>query len=251
MKSLFFLTAIVVVLPLGAVDISVVPSGDNVTQQERQTYIADLKKRRRIVIDDKEAKRVLSENRMLANAWLKTHTLKASDLYNTRHSLEAKFANALIDEAQDKIKTNDDVLKSYYVVHQSEFTYGDLVDFTAFSFKDFDAAYDFYKQNAASPVKADAAAKEAKIEQRSKTQYPRERLDPVLNNVIGDDVFEEPYLTIPVKFKKEFLVLRIDGYVKDAPVPYEKAKKRIRRTLLNETRLTARKVLLETLKGDD
>lgn len=247
MKTHTLLAALAAAVTLNAVEIDIKPSATlTVTQPEATAFVEGLKKKR-VQISFEEANDVIYENRLLSNEWLKEHELKAYEVDAIRHELEVKLANRLIDDAQEKIKTDDDVLLSYYKVNPKEFTIGDVLSFSAYYFSSYDDAYDFYSRFREDSSKAETYASDNNISVKKRKDMPLLRMDSTLQFII-DDSRSVPYVTVPARFRDTYLVLEVTAFEKDALMPFEKAKKKIRAKLLKKRRQDTRFKLIEALQ---
>lgn len=247
MNTKVFLAALAAAMSVYAVDVQITPSATlEVTQPETSAFTASLKQRKHVQISHKDAHDVIYQNRLLSNEWLKHHKLKPYEIDNIRHELEIKLANRLINEKEAGIETDDDVLMSYYKVNKKEFTIGDVVSFNAYYFKHYDDAYAFYAQFRDDSEKARSYADDHNISVKTRKDMPVLRLDSTLQFLVNERK-SAPYVTVPARFRKTYLVLEITSFEKDVLMPFEKAKKKIRKVLLEKRRQDTRNKLLDAL----
>lgn len=95
-------------------------------------------------LTDDGAYKLVKENRILANAYLKKYGLSSEDMTRIKVETELYLANTMVRKIQNKIKLSDKVLYSYYVDNKDKFKNADSVDLSIFYFKDPEKAFRFY-----------------------------------------------------------------------------------------------------------
>jgi len=96
-----------------------------------------------IATNDDGVRKLVKENRILANEYLKAGKLNMNLL---KVELEKRFADAYVRDLQKKIKIPQKVLKSYYYDHLKEFKQSPKVEIVRYSFNTYENAEKFYRQ---------------------------------------------------------------------------------------------------------
>ncbi len=98
-----------------------------------------------IANNEKGVKKLVKENRALANAYLNSEYFKKKFNKNLfKIKTEMQLAENFVKELQREIKIPDKVLKSYYYDHLEDFKESPQVRLVRFSFKNYDDALNFY-----------------------------------------------------------------------------------------------------------
>jgi len=202
-----------------------------ISKKETEKIISMLKKQG-FYIKEPDAKRVVYENRLLANEFLKNpknRKIVEDTKEETRLQLEKKFADLLVKQHLDKIKLNDDITKSYYIKNRKKFEKNKEVSFDSYEFEDFEEAYKVFK------------GKTPAQEPKSAT-IPYENLHPLLKQSF------ERYknTTPPIFINGRFYVFKNIKTTKKSD--YESVKEDIRAYLLNQTISKKRAELIKKLK---
>lgn len=233
-------------MALSAITLNIgLDDGAPITTAEKEAFIADTRQKQRITIDKKEAERILTENRRLADGWIKEDGLTENELLKIRFDLERAFSERLIRKHQEKIEIDDDVLKSYYMANKDEFVYGTGVSFKAYTFGAFNEAAAFYAKFKDNYSSIPEYVNENNITVVESTRNTLSSLHPVIESMLLDHN-KTNYITAPGRFKGKFVVLDVLEFTEDIVHPYNKAvKKNIRNKLYYKTKSKSREMLLE------
>ena len=240
--SLFF----IFLLPLLAIDLQINPDRNiSVTQPEiDQTTAKFLAKKMRI--ENKDAKNVVYENRLLANELLKTSKIPSELLNDIRLSLEETLAEALVKQHQDAITIDDKVLESYYKTNKKEFEEDRLLDIVVYDFDDFEKATKFYATFKNTPENSGAYIKDNNIT-ASPQQHEIGKLTPMMKDALRD-YEQKNYLTTPLFFQKKFYIIYIKDVKHNDKKTFASHREYITTMLKQKTFLDARAALLKKLK---
>ena len=130
-----------------AIEIQLFPDKKiNVTRSDLGEYKTYIKKKYNYVITDNEgAKKLIRENRILANEFLKNGMYKKEKEY-IKIMLEDYLADKYVQNIQRSIKIPEKVLYSYYLDNKEKFKKPSQVNIIRFRFKTYDDAADFYNK---------------------------------------------------------------------------------------------------------
>lgn len=238
----------VAAVTVAALDVKITPSkSTKVSQQEVSNFINYVKHNERVVLSEDVAKNVIEQNRLLSDAFLREKGLQPWELDNIRFGLEKTLSKRYIAEREKKIDVDDEVLESYYVSHLDKYRIGNTVDFEAYTFTKYHDALQMYKQYQSGKSDAEAFAKEHNATIQKRHDFAVSNLDPALKYLLEDNA-SVPYLTVPTRYRKKYIVLRINKVQKDALLAFKKVKGEIRNHLLAKTRARTRDELLESLR---
>jgi len=104
-------------------------------------------------MSERGAKKLLKENRALANEYLKKYGLSSYDKNRIKVITELYLANKFVKQIQNKVKLDDDEILSYYLDHKDEYLQPNTVDFVAFVFDTPENAMKFYEKNKKTSMK--------------------------------------------------------------------------------------------------
>jgi hypothetical protein len=100
-----------------------------------------------IGIDTNKAKELITENRILAKEYLRSHEMPEVFKENILLSAEKQLADKMVALIQKDIKIDEEVLNSYYIAHKKDFIHAEIVDICIIQFDSFKEASTFYFQN--------------------------------------------------------------------------------------------------------
>jgi predicted transcriptional regulator len=212
-------------------------SQDEITQFKAQVL------KQRIRIDDKEAKRVLMENRILANYYLKNEKVPQFFKLNLVHKTEKLLAKMLVDKYEEELELSDDILLSYYRAKKDEFYRQKQILLNVYKFKDFDSALEMYMAKRDKMDSLDSYAKEHEIkmiEQLLEVSNMHQQIRSNLRNLE-----DENYLVPPQKWADGYIVVHAVRFVEENYMPYEEIKEDIRERLIVQNRKNARRKLMQ------
>jgi len=132
-----------------AIQITVSPDKDNnvsVSTIERDALKDFVYKTMNFELTDEGAYKVVRDNRILANEFLKQKKLTDFDKARLRVEAELYLSTRFVKDLQKSIKIPEKVLYSYYLDHKDEFKKEGQVDTVAFFFKSPEEAIAFYNQ---------------------------------------------------------------------------------------------------------
>lgn len=251
MKFVNSTISLLLAVSAGAVEIDISPSKSPIASQtEVSVFVSDVKKREHVVLDDDVAKSVVENNRLLADAYLKEVGIKATDLQKFRFGIEKQLAADLVTKYQEKIKTDEDVLKSYYVTHLDEFKIGNEITFKAYTYDAYADALNMYEHFSASNEGLETYAKDHNATIQFREHFPVGNLDNALKYLLEEER-ETPYLTVPTRYREKYILLIVQQHETDVLLPYEKVKHEIRQKLLREVRNRSRDALIEKYRGSE
>ena len=96
-------------------------------------------------ISPEGAKKIVKENRVLANEYLKKGLLTPTEKERLKIELETRFADEFVEHMQRTIKIPEETLKSYYYDHIKDFKNSDQANLVRYRFKDYKNALAFYE----------------------------------------------------------------------------------------------------------
>lgn len=144
MRKILF-CILIIVNSVFAIDIKIFPDTKIVVTNKDKTAIQEFyDKFFKFHLTDDGAYKLVKENRILANAYLKKYGLPNDDKERIKVETELYLANAMVREIQNRIKLSDKVLYSYYIDNIDKFKDSDHVDLSIFYFKNPENAFQFY-----------------------------------------------------------------------------------------------------------
>jgi len=229
-----------------AVVLEIHPSKEiNATDMESELWIGKVYKERGIKPTKKAAKKYIQENRVLANRYLKEYKVPKNLLIETELEIDEILARKYIENTQKRLTLGEDVLKSYYIAHQSEFVRPETVVYYPIQFDDFKTAYNFYSLH-----KDDSRFLDDYIRENGVKRYnvPKDRIYIAIKEMFKD---VRPKTLLPPTFLGDKFVL---FYVKDLlpkkELDYKEVKEKIKNRLFKKEFASRRKKLLEAAKGE-
>ena len=102
-----------------------------------------VKKKYHFIMNEKGAKKIVKENRLLSDAYLKHNLLSDFEKRMIRIEIEKKLADNYVSYLQKKKSFPEKVLKSYYYDHIEEFKKPDEVKLILYKFSKYDDALHF------------------------------------------------------------------------------------------------------------
>lgn len=234
-----------------AVEINITPDkAINVTQKDITTYKYYVKRKYNYVItDNKGAKKIIKENRILANEFLKKGFLDKEKEY-IKIMIEDYLADRYVQNIQRSIKIPEKVLYSYYLDHKDKFKEGAKVDIVRFSFKIYEDAVDFY--NKAKRLHNEEAIKKLATQYKAQVKNYGWRDVNMLKKTFASFIKKDTkgYLVPPFILSKNVInVYYIRDYKKgEGYYPFKKVKEKIRNILYNKTFGHKREEILKQYK---
>ena len=228
---------------LSAIEIDFISDKKIDVTQDEITYFKAQVLKQRVRIDDKEAKRILNENRILANLYLKEETIPQSYRINLTHKVEKMLAKMLVDKYEEKLELSEDILLSYYRAKKDEFYKKKQILLNVYKFNDFDSALEMYMAKREKIDNMDAYAKEhdiKMIEQQLEVDNMHIQIRANLKNLE-----DENYLVPPLKWADGYIVVHAVRFIEENYMPYEEVKEDIKERLMVQNRKNARKKLMQ------
>ncbi len=237
---------IVVILStsLFALDITVTPSKTVTISSEEAEYFRNMLMKRHRNIDPDDAKKVLKENRVLADYFYRTYGIE-NDLQELQILFEEKLRNKLIAKEVEKVSINDDVLLSFYKDNKDEFYKAKEIEFKIYNFSTFNQAYTFYKNCQKDGIECSELALDDNITIVHKT-LPLHNFNPQLKNLLKDEV-SAGYSLPPQKFFKDYIVMEVVDIIDSGILPYEQVKERVKKDLQDKIKYDTKTKLIEQL----
>ncbi|GEM_PF-6672195 len=179
-------------------------------------------------------------NSFLENAYTPEEKAKVVNLVNRY------LAKREVQRIQKKIGISDDVLKSYYLDHISDYRLKPIVSMKIFHFKTLEDADTFFRF--AKTHSYEEAVKKAEAMQTKPIDYthPLNMMQPIFRLSMRNKTDKE-YFTPPQFVGKDFAVLYVaDIKPREGYVPFEKARKGIGKELWKKTYLRMRRQILDS-----
>ena len=118
-----------------------------VTPNELSIYKKYIKEKYHYIItDDKGARKLLEENKKLANAFIKSKYFNTSERLYLKIMIEDYLADRYVKKLQQSIKIPKKVVFSYYLDNKEKFKQKDKVYIIGYAFKNYKNAMEFYRQ---------------------------------------------------------------------------------------------------------
>jgi len=139
------LLSLLITCSVFAIDIKISPDTKIVVSNKDKTAIQGFyDKFFKFHLTDDGAYKLVKENRILANEYLKKYGLSNDDKERIKVETELYLANAMVRKIQNNIKLSDKVLYSYYIDNKDKFKDSERVDLSIFYFKNPEKAFQFY-----------------------------------------------------------------------------------------------------------
>ena len=224
---------------INAIEIQLSPDKKiDVSQEDLMNYKNYMKQKYNYIItDNKGAKKLIRENRILANEFLKNQQYLRKNRNYIKIMLEDYLADKYVQNIQHSIKIPKKVLYSYYLDNKEKFKKKPKVKIERFRFSSYDKAMKFYQEarNISTP----------KIIETKAIQYGAQKKDYGWKSAAS---LKKRFLSFIKKNKKDYLtppfVYTANSvnvyYIKDyrsgeGYLPFEKVKKQIEKILYNQT----------------
>jgi hypothetical protein len=230
------LMAFLVVLSGWALEIEMRPEKKiEVTNSDVEAIKEYTRKRYRFIMNEDGARKVVRENRILANEYVRQGLLSKKERDLIRIEVEKKLADAMVSKIQRRIRISDEVAKSYYKDHLDEFKKPDEIKIVRYRFKRFDDAVEFYK-----------GSKKGVGEKKDLGWKRIDSLKPAYRSFIEKGK-EGYYLPPIIVGKNVYDVLYIEKYKNNDSkhIPYEEVKEKIKDLLYKKTFDRERAKILE------
>jgi len=197
------------------------------------------------ITDTKGAKRIVRENRLLANQFLKEGLFKKKKK-EIILEIEDMLAKRYIKHLQNKTKISDKIAKSYYLDNIQKYKKLSKVTMVRYRFDNFDDAYGFYKESNTTSI--DALKKKYKPNDQLTIEKEVDKLPKFIQGFVESD--KESYALPPfVVSKGKIDVFYVQKYHPSdgGYIPFEEVKDRIKRELHKQTFSKERKKILEKI----
>ena len=143
-KILFF---VLLTSFLFGVELHITPQKDiNITSQDVDALKEYVLRTLKFHLSEKGAKRIVLDNRLLANEYLKKYKLSPFDKKYIQICVERYLADKMVQEYQKSIPIDEKVLLSYYLDHKEKYKKELKIEAVLFWFDDAKKAIDFYIQ---------------------------------------------------------------------------------------------------------
>jgi hypothetical protein len=216
-------------------------SNHNISSLDIEKTVA-LWQKRNLRIDDQEAKKLVLENRVLADAFLKNGNLNDAIKVENQIVYEEQLADIFVQNELKKID-NIEIPLSYYENNKHEFFVLADIKFKVYAFKAFEEALDCYNKNKNDISLLDAYATEHNTTVEEHTMSLKQ-LHPQLQNLLID--FEtKGYIAPPQKFFTNYIVFEVVDIIKAHLQPFEEVKASIQTKLKKKIMNQKRDELLE------
>ena len=197
------------------------------------------------ITDTRGAKKIVEENRILANQFLK-EGLFQKNKKSIQIEIEDMLAKRYVKDLQNRTKISDKVAKSYYLDNIQKYKKPPKVSIVSYRFEDIDNAYRFYKESNTTSidllVKKYKPIKQMEIEKKEINALPksiRDFIDPDKNS------YTLPPFVIS-KGKVDVFYIK-EYYPADGYIPFEDVKNQIKNSLHKQTFAKERKKILEKM----
>jgi len=238
------LLVIFLLLPLFGIDVELREDKNIQVDRNDISHLRELflKKYNFHITDSRGAKRLVRENRILANRFLKEGLL-SQERKSLQLEIEEILAKRYINHLQERIGIDERVIKSYYLDHIEEFRKSPKIHLIRYRFHDLDQAYHFYKESLHTPI--EKLLKKYKPQKEDKGTKEISRLSPTLRSFIGEG--KEKYVTPPFVVGKGVVDLfYIDKYFPSQGYrEYQEVKEEIKQRLYKESFSQARQKALQ------
>jgi hypothetical protein len=211
-----------------------------------------LKKKYRFHISEKGAKKVVKENRILANEYLRQGLFRNDEKKRLQIEIETRFADEFVEHLQRKIKISPEVVKSYYYDHLDEYKESDEVGLERFRFKNFQDAMKFYEEASSQPDERERILSKYNGKKIYKGEVKKERLRESISSFITKDAVGT-FLPPMIGRADAVDVYYVYSYrPAKGHKPFEKVKKEIEDLLYKKTFAKEReKILSKYLQEED
>ena len=236
------------------VELSVKPDQNGTDAPPSQSDIRELNgyyhKYFNIRISPKGAKRLVKENRALANAYLRRYGLDPQVEDRLRVISEFVLADEMVQRIQRSIQIPPEVVHSYYLDHLDQFKRDDKVKMRSFLFKTPDDAMAFYMENKgeSSLKRLEEAAKKYSLETlRDYKEAPLKALSPYLRSHIKKG--KKGYLLPPQLSPSRYEVFYVEEYKEEKGYkPFDEVKEEIEKQLHQKRYIRDRKKIISSLE---
>lgn len=244
MKFILFLLSI---YTISVADIQITKNNSYIPTNEEIHQTKIVWESRRLKIDEEEAKKLVIENRRLANAFLDSQAMDSSIGTELKIHIEELLADRMVKEYINKTPIDDKILKSYYEDNKIDFLKPSEVKLRIFNFSTFDKAFGFYDQIQNDIKKIDSIILENNITFDVHSSV-YSQLNPQIINLIGEEP-KEGFIAPPQKYFSQYIVLIVDRVDPLKLDNFENVKDRIAKLLKNKVFNSKRKELLESLSS--
>ncbi|SMC10164.1 peptidyl-prolyl cis-trans isomerase [Nitratiruptor tergarcus] len=202
-------------------------------------------KKFRFRIKEKGARKVVLENRILANEYLKQGLLTPREKNRIKIELEIKLADNFVTHLQKSIKISPEILKSYYYDHIKEYKKSDKVQIERIRFKSYQDALEFYKKVNQYPKDKDILLTQFKGKVIYQGTVEKERLKTNIASFLQKG--KEHYAIPPIVVRSDIIdVYYIEKYIPSQGYkPFEEVKEEIENKLHKQLFAKKRKEILE------
>ena len=244
---MFFLMTFLFHLSLFAIQFELKPDNNiTIKSNDVEALKSFLLKNLGFHIKEDGAYNITRDNRLLANAYLKKHTLSDYDQSYIKVIIERYLADLYVDLMQKREKIDEKILLSYYYDNKDKFKEDDKVDIVLFIFPNAEDAIQFYvkgKNKTLQELKKiakqfNALVKDVGIKSIVEIRYPTRTF---LEKIKKSHYLLPPTIYSPnsadVLYVKEYK--RISGYK-----PFSVVRDNILRILRKKTFVKERNILL-------
>jgi hypothetical protein len=237
-------------ISLYSIEITITPEKNiTVTNEEAEIFKASLGAQR-IMITPKRAKEVLSENRYLAEEYLKTHTLPKNVFINFKLEFEKNLASEVIKEIEKQVHIDDETTLSYYVSHPDEFKKPIQLKLFLYRFESFTQASNFYETFKNKTDAIVSYINENNISKREQS-ITIDKLDFRFQNMIKYYKKQAPYLLAPQFFYDHYTILYIQEQEEQGTKDYKNVKEKIKNILHRKAYKVKKSELLAPYKKEN
>jgi len=168
-----------------------------------------LREEYRFIVEEEGAKRLVKENRILANVFIKSPYFKNFNLNLLKIKIEKILSEEFVKKVQSSIDLSPKILKSYYYDNLEKFRLPPKFVIKRYSFKTYDQAFSFYKRrekNLSTPP-GDFGVSSSNVRRVSLSQL-REPLKSLVEDNLEKNLSYTKYLTPPLVISSK----RVDVY---------------------------------------
>ena len=234
-----------IAIPLSAVQLQITQDQKIETSQIDENAIKSyFKDVLGFVISDKGAEKLVKENRILSDEYLRKYSLNDFEYARARVMVEDYLSKLLIDKFQNKINLDDKVLLSYYYDNLEKFKESDKVDIIGYEFDSYDKALDFYYTIKKAHTPLSQAVQKFSPDIKN---YPAQKLSSInykVKRLIKKNA--SSYFLPPLFLGEKVKVLYIKKYYPaEGYIPFQKVRNKIKKILFDETFLKYRNQLIQ------
>ena len=251
MKKLFCFYLVSITFLFG-VELHIAPQRNiNVSSQDVDALKRYILQTLKFHISDKGAHRIVLENRLLANEYLKKYKLSPFDKKYLQVCIERYLADKMVQKYQQSVPVDEKVLLAYYLDHKEQFKKEPKIEAVLFFFFFAKKAIEFYLS--VQGKNFDDARKLAREYKGILQEMGGEKRLSQFSKKVQEFVLKNPraYYAMPpvILAPNSASVLYIKSYKQEKGYkPFESVKEQVKQEILQKAFAKMRKKLLEKYK---